>query len=55
MSTPEKDFENHTMDEIKHETIADGVQMPESLRSMSEGEIAVLERKMVRKIDLVIM
>jgi hypothetical protein len=29
--------------------------MPESLRSLSESELALMERKLVRKADLVIM
>lgn len=51
----EKEFGEQTIDDVKRDYTEDAAPKPESLRSMSQEEINTLEKKMVRKMDLVIM
>ena len=45
----------HEDDVSKKDLAEDAVAKPESIRNMSDEELRVLEKKMVRKMDLVIM
>lgn len=62
MGIPEKELEmnaaatQHHENELAKTKLADeAVIIPESLRGMSPEELRVLERKMVRKMDMVIV
>lgn len=55
MPGSDKDFGAQTIDDVKHQQVEDAAPMPESLRGMTAEEISKMEKKMVRKMDLVIM
>ena len=40
---------------LKPDMQGDSLQMPESIRNMSEAEIETMKKKMIRKMDAVIM
>lgn len=55
MSNSDKDFGEQIIDDVKGHQVEDAAPMPQSLRHMSPEEIRTFEKKMVRKLDLVIM
>ncbi|KAH8169822.1 major facilitator superfamily protein [Sarocladium implicatum] len=55
MPNSEKDFGEQIIDDVKGQQVEDAAPIPESLRAMSPEEIRTLEKKMVRKMDIVIM
>ena len=55
MPNSDKDFGEQIIDDVKGHQVEDAAPVPESLRHMSPEEIRTLEKKMVRKMDIVIM
>jgi hypothetical protein len=55
MPGSEKEFGAQIIDNVKHQQVEDAAPIPESLRDLSAEDISKMEKKMVRKMDLVIM
>lgn len=55
MVNSEKDFGDQVVDDVKKDQTEEAAPIPESLQSMSDEDIQKLQKKMVRKMDIVIM